>query len=69
MTGSPKPGGWDDGYTIWFLSWKQLWKGSAMNMAVRVNQDGSTFVKASKIKKSHAKSPVGKPKPDNAAAS
>ena len=69
VTGSPKPGGWDDGYTIWFLSWKQLWKGSAMNMAVRVNQDGSTFVKASKIKKSHAKSPVGKPKPDNAAAS
>jgi lipoprotein-anchoring transpeptidase ErfK/SrfK len=69
VTGSPKPGTWDDGYTIWFLSWKQLWKGSATNMAVRVNQHGSTFVKASKIKKSHAKAPVRKPKPDNAAAS
>jgi lipoprotein-anchoring transpeptidase ErfK/SrfK len=69
VTGSPKPGGWDDGYTIWFLSWKELWKGSAMNMAVRVNEDGSTFVKPSKIKKTHAKAPLRKPKPDNAAAS
>ncbi len=69
VTGSPKPGSWDDGYTVWFLSWKQLWKGSALNMAVRVNQDGSTYVKASEIKTSHAKAPVAKPKPDNSAAS
>ena len=69
VTGSPKPGGWDDGYTIWFLTWKQLWKGSATHMAVRVNEDGSTFVKAFKIKKSHAKAPLGKPESDNAAAS
>jgi lipoprotein-anchoring transpeptidase ErfK/SrfK len=69
VTGSPKPGGWDDGYTIWFLSWKQLWKGSATDMAVRVNEDGSTFVKPYKIKKSHATAPVHRPKPDNAEAS
>ena len=69
VTGSPKPGSWDDGYTVWFLSWKELWKGSATNMAVRVNEDGSTFVKASKIQKSHAKAPVARPKPDNSAAS
>jgi lipoprotein-anchoring transpeptidase ErfK/SrfK len=69
VTGSPKSGGWDDGYTCWFLSWKKLWKGSATNMAVRVGPDGSTFVKPYKIKKSHAKAPVARPKPDNAAAS
>ena len=38
-------------------------------MAVRVNEDGSTFVKPSKIKKSHAKAPMARPKPDNSAAS
>jgi lipoprotein-anchoring transpeptidase ErfK/SrfK len=69
VTGSPKAGGWDDGYTCWFLSWKQLWKGSATKMAVRVNENGSTFVKPYKIKKSHAKSPIDKPQSDNAAAS
>jgi hypothetical protein len=69
VTGSPKPGSWDDGYTVWFLGWKQLYKGSAMDMAVRVTKDGSTFVKPYKIKKSHAKSPLARPKPGNSAAS
>jgi lipoprotein-anchoring transpeptidase ErfK/SrfK len=69
VTGSPKAGTWDDGYTCWFLSWKQLWQGSATKMAVRVNQDGSTFVEPSRIKPSHAKAPLGRPKRDNAAAS
>jgi lipoprotein-anchoring transpeptidase ErfK/SrfK len=69
VTGSPKRGSWDDGYTCWFLSWKELWKGSALHMAVRVGPDGSTFVKASKIRKSHAKAPIARPSPDNADAS
>lgn len=69
VTGSPKPGGWDDGYTCWFLSWKDLYKGSATKMAVRVGPDGSTFVKPSRIRKSHAKAPIARPKPDNAEAS
>jgi len=44
VTGSPKAGRWDDGYTCWFLSWKELWKGSALDMAVRVGPDGSTVL-------------------------
>ncbi len=69
VTGSPKPGKWDDGYTMWFLSWNELLKGSATKMAVRVGPDGSTFVKPSKIKRSRAKAPLARPKPGNAAAS
>ena len=45
VTGSPKAGGWDDGYTVWFLSWKELVKGSALHKAVRVGPDGSTLVR------------------------
>jgi lipoprotein-anchoring transpeptidase ErfK/SrfK len=66
VTGSPKPGGWDDGYTVWFLSWKELVKGSALHKAVRVGPDGSTLVRPSELKKSKAKAPLGRPKPDNA---
>ena len=69
VTGSPKSGSWDDGYTCWFLSWKELWKGSALHKAVRVGPDGSTLVKPSKIRPSHAKAPVAKPKPDNSSGS
>ena len=69
VTGSPKGGRWDDGWTIWFLSWKELVKGSALHKAVRVGPDGSTWVRPSALKKSHAKAPLGRPKPDNAAPS
>ena len=37
-------GKWDDGYTEWFLTWKQLLKGSATHEAVQVSTTGSTFV-------------------------
>lgn len=69
VTGSPKAGGWDDGYTVWFLSWKELVKGSALRKAVRVGPDGSTLVRPSDLKKSRAKAPLGRPKPDNASPS
>ena len=69
VTGSPKAGNWGDGYTIWFLSWKDLVKGSALHRAVRVGPDGSTLVRPSVLKKSKAKAPLGRPKPDNAASS
>ena len=69
VTGSPKGGRWDDGWTVWFLSWKELVKGSALHKAVRVGPDGSTLVPPSALKKSHAKAPLGRPKPDNAAPS
>ncbi len=69
VSGSPKSGSWGDGYTIWFLSWTDLVKGSALHTAVRVRPDGSTLVRPSALKKSKAKAPLGRPKPDNAAAS
>ena len=44
ITGSPVAGKWDDGYTEWFLTWKQLLRGSATHEAVQVGPTGSTFV-------------------------
>ena len=44
VTGSPVAGAWDDGYTEWFLTWKQLLRGSATHLAVQVGPTGSTFV-------------------------
>ena len=69
VTGSPKGGKWDDGWTVWFLSWKELVKGSALRKAVRVGPDGSTWVRPSALQPSRAKAPLGRPKPDNAAPS
>jgi lipoprotein-anchoring transpeptidase ErfK/SrfK len=44
VVGSPVAGKWDDGYTEWFLSWKQLLRGSATHEAVQAGPTGSTFV-------------------------
>jgi lipoprotein-anchoring transpeptidase ErfK/SrfK len=44
VTGSPAAGSWDDGWTEWFLTWKQLLKRSATHEAVEVGPNGSTFV-------------------------
>jgi lipoprotein-anchoring transpeptidase ErfK/SrfK len=49
ITGSPVAGKWDDGYTEWFLSWKQLLKSSATHEAVQVGPTGSTFVNPSTL--------------------
>ena len=49
ITGSPVAGKWDDGYTEWFLSWKQLLKSSATHQAVQAGPTGSTFVDPSTL--------------------
>jgi len=49
VTGSPRPGTWDDGWTQWFLSWNQLLGGSALHAAVFAGPDGSSFVDASTV--------------------
>jgi lipoprotein-anchoring transpeptidase ErfK/SrfK len=46
VTGSPRAGEWDNGWTMWFLSWKQWVRGSALHAAVRAGPHGSRFVKA-----------------------
>ncbi len=44
ITGSPLAGTWDNGWTMWFLSWKQWVRGSALHKAVRAGPHGSTFI-------------------------
>jgi hypothetical protein len=46
---SPATGKWDDGWTEWFLSWKQLLRGSATHLAVQAGPSGSTFVNPSTL--------------------
>jgi lipoprotein-anchoring transpeptidase ErfK/SrfK len=66
ITGSPKAGRWDNGWTVWFLSWHELLDGSATGMAVRTNDEGSRFVDPSSLSPSHARPPLGTPAAGNA---
>ncbi len=68
ITGSPKPGRWGDGWTVWFLSWRDLLAGSATHMAVKAGPGGSEFVAPGTIKRSHAKSPLRTSHPGNSLA-
>ena len=69
VSGSPVAGAWGDGWTVWFLSWGELLRGSALHKAVKFGPDGSTFVKPSTLHRSKAKAPIEKPKKGNAKAS
>jgi lipoprotein-anchoring transpeptidase ErfK/SrfK len=66
ITGSPRAGTWGDGWTVWFLTWPELLEGSAMHRAVRAGPNGSSFVERSGLRPSHAKPPIGTPRPGNA---
>ncbi len=68
ITGSPKGGSWDNGWTEWFLNWHQLLKGSALHQAVMAGPDGSTFVDPSTLTTSTATAPLGTSKPGNSRA-
>jgi lipoprotein-anchoring transpeptidase ErfK/SrfK len=46
ITGSPRAGVWDNGWTMWFLPWNRWLRGSALHKAVRAGAHGSTFVSA-----------------------
>jgi lipoprotein-anchoring transpeptidase ErfK/SrfK len=69
VTGSPATGRWDDGYTEWFLSWKQLLRGSATHMAVQAGPTGSTFVNPDTLPATVSDSRVHGSKPHNYRAS
>jgi lipoprotein-anchoring transpeptidase ErfK/SrfK len=58
ITGSPRAGTWGNGWTQWFLSWKQLVAGSALHEAVQAGPHGSTFIAPSSVPPSHAKAPL-----------
>jgi hypothetical protein len=68
ITGSPRAGTWDNGWTVWFLSWKQLVRGSALDMAVQAGPDGSRFISPSSVPPSTAAFPLQTAKPHSAAA-
>jgi lipoprotein-anchoring transpeptidase ErfK/SrfK len=68
VTGSPKAGTWDDGWTVWFLSWKHLLAGSAVHEAVTAGPGGSSFVSPASVPATAASAPLSKPHARNARA-
>ncbi|MBO0815633.1 MAG: L,D-transpeptidase family protein [Actinobacteria bacterium] len=69
ITGSPAAGRWDDGYTEWFLTWKQLLRGSATHQAVQVGPTGSSFVSPDTLPATTSDSRLHGSKPHNYLAS
>jgi lipoprotein-anchoring transpeptidase ErfK/SrfK len=49
VVGSPVRGTWGNGWTIYFLSWHKLLKGSATGNAVRASSTGSRFVPGGQV--------------------
>jgi lipoprotein-anchoring transpeptidase ErfK/SrfK len=58
IQGSPRAGAWDNGWTMWFLSWPQYLKGSATGDAVMAGPGGSTFVNPATLPPDTAKAPL-----------
>jgi lipoprotein-anchoring transpeptidase ErfK/SrfK len=58
ITGSPRSGTWANGWTQWFLSWKQLVAGSALHQAVQAGPSGSKFVDPASLPPVHASAPL-----------
>jgi lipoprotein-anchoring transpeptidase ErfK/SrfK len=65
ITGSPRAGTWDNGWTEWFLPWSSFVQGSALHAAVEAGPQGSTFVNVSSLPASTASAPLGRPRSDN----
>jgi lipoprotein-anchoring transpeptidase ErfK/SrfK len=68
ITGSPRSGEWDNGWTEWFLSWPQYLKGSATGEAVQAGPSGSEFVNPSALPPDAAKAPLQTAIPGSAIA-
>ncbi len=66
VQGSPRGGVWDNGWTVWFLSFKQLCAGSALHKAVVAGRHGSVFMRPGSLRPSHAKAPLRRPLANNA---
>jgi lipoprotein-anchoring transpeptidase ErfK/SrfK len=66
ITGSPRGGRWGNGWTVWFLRWRELLDGSATHLAVRAGPDGSEFVAPETLRDSRAKPPLETSHPGNA---
>jgi lipoprotein-anchoring transpeptidase ErfK/SrfK len=66
ISGSPRPGKWDNGWTEWFLSWPQYLKGSATGQAMVAGPTGSEFVDPATLPADDAKAPLQTSAPGNA---
>ncbi len=69
VTGSPRAGVWDNGWTEWFLPWSKYVKGSALHEAVEAGPAGSSFVSPATLAATTPTSPLHAPRQDNWAAS
>jgi lipoprotein-anchoring transpeptidase ErfK/SrfK len=68
VTHSPVAGTWDDGWTEWFLTWRQLLRGSATHLAVQAGPGGSAFVDPATLPAPVASPPLGTSRRHNARA-
>jgi lipoprotein-anchoring transpeptidase ErfK/SrfK len=68
ITGSPRGGVWDNGWTQWFLSWSQLLRGSALHEAVVAGPHGSTFVNPTSLPAVSTSDPLVTSQPGNSNA-
>ncbi|MBV9448089.1 MAG: L,D-transpeptidase family protein [Streptosporangiaceae bacterium] len=59
VTNSTAAGKWDDGWTMWFLTWSQYLRGSALHQAVVAGPQGSKFVDPTTLPSSAATAPLG----------
>jgi lipoprotein-anchoring transpeptidase ErfK/SrfK len=65
VTGSPRAGVWDNGWTEWFLPWSKFVKGSALDEAVMAGPHGSHFVSPSHLPAQTGAVPLSHPAPGN----
>jgi lipoprotein-anchoring transpeptidase ErfK/SrfK len=65
VTGSPAAGTEGDGWTVWFLTWHRLVRGSALGKAVVAGPGGSRFVTWSSLGPWQPSSPLQAPEPGN----
>ena len=68
IVGSPKSGTWNNGWTEWFLTWRQYLRGSALHEAVLAGPNGSTFVSPGSLPASTATAPLQTSPVNNSAA-
>jgi lipoprotein-anchoring transpeptidase ErfK/SrfK len=65
IEGSPRAGQWGNGWTIWFLSWHELLRGSALHRAAKVTAHGSTFVRPGQVRRHGGQPPLHGSRPGN----
>jgi lipoprotein-anchoring transpeptidase ErfK/SrfK len=68
VTGSPRAGVWDNGWTEWFKDWPQYLAGSALDKAVMAGPAGSQFVSPSAVPAPAGTAPLAAPADGNATA-